>query len=181
MPESPRTSCVAPNVYDTETSGGPGRYCPAMPWGARIRLAVVLMAVGAVLLTGCTQIGDAGSRADSCADRAPAALPEGTEPALTLVPASARPGETFVAHYPERKARDRSLTMTSGGTPGCIRHFLITGRQWDDVSGEEEIVTMFIPQARRTVPGIVPTSADPGVYVVCGDPMRLCALLTVTR
>lgn len=153
-----------------------------------------------MVLAGCAQAPDALgplSEANSpsakpppgkhtCSGRTPnASLPSRYNGTLTLQPSRAKAGDKFRARFRNRKARTDILVMDSAEFGSCVRSFLLqadaTGPRWRQLHGDRGFMTLGAMQPRADIPAVVPDIAEPGVYRVCDEDSRACALLEVVR
>ncbi|MFN8192919.1 MAG: hypothetical protein U0R80_01385 [Nocardioidaceae bacterium] len=157
---------------------------------ARPRIVVAAAVLLPVLaLTGCRGTehvapkgaGGVGEPGHGCAGNPAATVPDGAGDTLVLEPATVAPGEHFTATFPgPRRVREDYLVLTSGGEPACRREFFVTGRLTREAPKNGTFAWLSSPRRRSSIPGTVPSSADPGGYVVCNDLTTVCGLLTVT-
>ena len=121
-----------------------------------------------------------------CSNRGPnATLPSRYGGTLTLRPSRARAGDKFRARFPHRKARTDILFMSPAQSGPCARSFVLQAdgpeSGWTELHGRGGVTTVGPMQPRSSVPAVVPDVADPGVYRVCDQDSRACALLEVVR
>lgn len=153
-----------------------------------------------MLLGGCAHkadpVGPLSEAISASADRPPethacssptpnARLPNRYDGTLTLQPSRAKAGDKFRARFPNRNSRTDILVMHSAESGSCVRSFLLqadgAGRGWRELHGEGRVMTLGAMQPRANIPAVVPEIAEPGVYRVCDDDARACALLEVVR
>jgi hypothetical protein len=103
---------------------------------------------------------------------------------MTLTPSSARPGEVFKVTYPSREVRTENVFMSKLGRTTCGPNFLLSadegGTRWKAIKGDE-VATIGFPRSRSSHPAVVPDVAPSGVYRICDESLKACALLTVSN
>lgn len=138
------------------------------------------LVVALFLVAGCGSDVDPQPSGAACTQNLTAELPPGLDGTLSLSPDVVAPGDRFTASYPVRRERADTLFLSTEGSGGCERRFMLypPGR-WQEWSDAETITAFSDLAERRSVRAVVPPVAGPGVYEVCDGEGSACALLTV--
>lgn len=143
-------------------------------------LPAALWFVVGVVASGCGTEHDSPSDSAACTQGPTASLSSELDGTMSLSPDVVAPGDRFTAMYTERRPRTDTLFLETDGSGQCARVFMLyQGSSWEELSNGEDIDNLAEVDERRSVRGVVPSTAGPGVYRVCDDEGTACALLTV--